>query len=217
MIKNGNVYKLIIDKNGDIATYSVTTSGAVNISHENEIIPLLDNFVKEHPDFSLNGAKGCIALTGFEGILGYRTNKIGSPSYEKDRTEVLGVIKRLKETGWSFASHSYGHIPFATSSYKRVVEDSDKWEREVEAIIGHTDIFIYPYGSSVKEVDKKFKYLQSKGFVVFCGVGPTYLKFERSALLMDRRHIDGIAFKTQRKKNLDLFDANLIMDSARPR
>ena len=28
---------------------------------------------EEHPDFSPFGAKGCLSLTGYEGILGYRT------------------------------------------------------------------------------------------------------------------------------------------------
>ena len=69
MIKDGNVFKLILDMNGNVATYSVTKAGVVNISHQNEIIPLLDTFVLEHPEFSLNRAKGCIALTGFQRIL----------------------------------------------------------------------------------------------------------------------------------------------------
>ena len=29
--------------------------------------------MEEHPDFSPFGAKGCLSLTGYEGILGYRT------------------------------------------------------------------------------------------------------------------------------------------------
>ena len=38
------------------------------------MVPLIDSFVKEHPDFSYKGAKGIIALTGYNGILGYRTD-----------------------------------------------------------------------------------------------------------------------------------------------
>lgn len=217
MIRNGNVFKLVLDGKGEIATYSTKPDGTANISRENEIIPLLDTFVNEHPDFSFDGAKGCIALTGFQGILGYRTNLTASPAYDKDKKDALAVVKRLKETGWSFASHSYGHINLPDVSYERVIKDSDKWEREVEPLIGQTNIFIYPYGGAVKESDIKFKYLQSKGFVIFCGVGPTYLKRNYSDIIMDRLHIDGVALKTQRNKYLDLFDASKIVDSVRPK
>lgn len=42
------------------------------------MVPLIDRFVEEHPDFSYRGAKGIVALTGYNGILGYRTDQ----SYE---------------------------------------------------------------------------------------------------------------------------------------
>ena len=42
------------------------------------MVPLIDRFVEEHPDFSYRGAKGIVALTGYNGILGYRTDS----SYE---------------------------------------------------------------------------------------------------------------------------------------
>mgnify|MGYP000718429092 FL=1 len=34
------------------------------------MVPLIDRFVEEHPDFSYRGAKGIVALTGYNGILG---------------------------------------------------------------------------------------------------------------------------------------------------
>lgn len=42
------------------------------------MVPLIDRFVEKHPDFSYRGAKGILALTGYNGILGYRTDE----SYE---------------------------------------------------------------------------------------------------------------------------------------
>ena len=48
-------------------------------------MPILNKFVKEHPDFSLNGEKGVVALTGYEGVLGYRTNELNSKDYEKKK------------------------------------------------------------------------------------------------------------------------------------
>ena len=38
------------------------------------MVPLIDTFVKEHPDFSYHGRKGILAMTGYDGVLGYRTD-----------------------------------------------------------------------------------------------------------------------------------------------
>ena len=43
------------------------------ISQDLDAVTILDKFVREHPDFSPYGAKGCLSLTGYCGILGYRT------------------------------------------------------------------------------------------------------------------------------------------------
>ena len=37
-------------------------------------MPIVDDFVREHPDFSYRGDKGTIALTGYNGVLGYRSS-----------------------------------------------------------------------------------------------------------------------------------------------
>ncbi|MCR4432329.1 MAG: polysaccharide deacetylase family protein [Tepidanaerobacteraceae bacterium] len=217
MIKNGNVFRLILDENGNVATYSVSPEGEVVISHDNEIIPILDNFIKEHEDFSLHGAKGIIGLTGYQGILGYRTNEADSISYERQKSEALQVVKRLKETGWEFASHSYGHPDVRKISLEKLKRDTLKWKKEVEPLIGPTSIYIYPYGSSLSSKDPKFKFLLESGFKVFYGVGPKpYENFESNFVEMDRRHIDGMALKTQGKMLSPLFDAREVIDSVRP-
>ena len=99
-----------------------------------DVVPLLDRFVEEHPDFSYHGAKGTIALTGYNGVLGYRTSEItyGSKDpakvdltiYEKwpktymyqnvnieaDRVKAKEVADAMKAEGWKFASHTWGHM-----------------------------------------------------------------------------------------------------------
>ena len=67
------------------------------------MVPLIDRFVEEHPDFSYRGAKGIVALTGYNGILGYRTDQ----SYETrpddldavtaDHAERLARLEAMQE------------------------------------------------------------------------------------------------------------------------
>lgn len=217
MRQNGNVWRLVSDENGSVTTWAKTSAGEEKTSRLWDLVPILDDFVSEHPDFSWQGAKGLLALTGYEGILGYRTNDKDSPSYENDKREAEKIVVKLKESGWTFASHSWGHLDVHKSSLSRLKRDTKRWKDEVEPLVGPTDIFIYPYGSSVQTRDPKFRYLQSQGFVVFCSVGPApYLAFRDNAMLMDRRHIDGMALRTQRKLLTPLFGDRPLLDPLRP-
>ena len=216
MIENGNAIKLVLDENGEVAALTVSPDGVERVARDAEIVPILDDFVREHPDFSLHNAKGVIALTGYEGILGYRTNETESPNFETEKTEALKIVKRLKETGWSFASHGYGHLDARKVSLERLVQDTERWKREVEPLTGPTPIYIYPYGSRPETGSDKFNELVDAGFRILCSVGPSpYLKVIPGAAMMDRRHIDGIALETQRSRLLPLFDANDVIDPIR--
>ncbi|PHC36255.1 polysaccharide deacetylase, partial [Bacillus toyonensis] len=75
MKKYGVINRLVLDRKGDIAALSTNDKGHTVLSYDNDIIPLLDAFVKKHPDFSLRGAKGMLNVTGFNGILGYNSHR----------------------------------------------------------------------------------------------------------------------------------------------
>ena len=214
---NGTVSKLMLDTEGNVATYSVSPSGEKVISHDNEVIPIIDAFVAEHPDFSFQGAKGILAFTGYCGVLGYKTNKLDSPSYPEERQSALAMIERLKETGWTFASHGYSHLDARTDSYQNLEKDTLRWEKEVGLLIGPTNIYVYPFGSSVLPGNPKFQFLLDQGFKILCSVGPTpYLKDTADYVMMDRRHIDGIALYGQAAILKNLFDAKSVIDPVRP-
>ena len=36
----------------------------------------------------------------------------------------------MKRDGWTFASHSWGHIDFANSSYHQIVRDTKRWKKK---------------------------------------------------------------------------------------
>lgn len=216
MISNGNANKLIIDDDGIVKTYSKDSNGQPVISNDNDIVPILDNFINEHPDFSLNGAKGVIALTGYEGILGYRTNELESPSYENEKQEAENLVNKLKSTGWTFACHGYGHLDTNDIDISRLMRDTNRWKSEVEPLIGPTSVYIYPFGSAVNYTDPKFKFLMDNGFDVFCGVGPeTLTEYKKDCIITDRRPIDGISMHNA-KRLADLFDVNEVVDKVRP-
>ena len=214
----GFVYKLILGDDGEIWDFSIEKDGTERITQERDIITILDAFVKENPDFSWRGAKGCIGLTGFDGILGYQTQE-ESENRQAEIEAVRPIVARLKESGWMFASHSFGHPDFVKISQARLVHDATRWHDEVESIIGPTPVLLYPYGADCQKDPDKMKTLFDHGFRIFCAVGiDSYVRISEtdSAVFMDRRHPDGTTLRWRRSGYLDLYDAKEVFDPARP-
>ena len=217
---HGFANKLVLDKNGQVSTRIITPSSEVQITRDGDVIPILDDFVSNHPDFSFQGAKGLIAITGYEGILGYRTNNLKSKSYLQDIKDVQKVISKLKETGWVFGSHSYYHNKeFSTGviSLKNLEKDTELWDKEVKPLVGDTNIFIGPFGEIFnKENDPRRSYLVSHGFKMFCGVGlDLYYNTSQNYIVMDRADIDGYRLTHNNYLMKKYFDPKEVIDSFR--
>jgi len=202
--------KLVLDQNGNVATQVIIPDGKTIVTRDGDVVPILDDFIKLHPDFSINGAKGVIALTGYEGILGYDINNF----YQKVSAE--RVVKKLKETGWKFASHSYSHeISFQTGeiSLEELKSDTQKWKSQIEPLVGNTSIYIGPFGQIFKESDNLRNYLISQGFKAFFGVGmDTYLHYYPDDIVMDRADIDQYRLSVTPALLKPYFDPQLVVD-----
>lgn len=217
MEHDGFARRLILDENGDVKNLYLAEDGTEQIG-DYDVMPILDTFVKEHPDFSLRGAKGIIAATGYEGTLGYRVNDPESPTLEADREAVRAVAARLKETGWLFASHGYGHRHTADISYNSLVEDTTRWKEEIASLVGDTDLYIYPYGEEIDYPGQKLTYLQSQGFRYFCGVWASkpFVSVKDTYVRQTRCNLDGFTMIRRPEAIADLIDASKVLDPSRP-
>lgn len=227
MLENGFTYKLIIGDNGQLWSYGKDPTGKEVISQDLDAVTILDKFVRQHPDFSPYGAKGCLSLTGYCGILGYRTmteKEDTSAAHEENRQKEIEAVKpiiaELKRTGWTFGSHTWGHINLSTKSLEAVQADTEKWFREVGELVGETSVLFYPHGARPDGDDWKttgpiFQYLQQQGFRIFCSVGIesfSYIKKDICAVICDRLHPDGTTLRHSRDRYLRFYDAKEIMD-----
>jgi len=222
--------KLIIGDDGEIWASGFDPGGNPVITQDLAAVPILDKFVRDNPDFSLGGAKGCLALTGYEGILGYRTHfdaKNDTPEARLLRRQEIArvkpVVEKLKENGWYFATHSYGHIKIGESSLDRVKADATRWMDEVGSLVGETKIFIYPFGSrldgnDVYSTGPAFRFYHELGFRYFASVGYesfSYVKTDIAAIVCDRMNIDGITLRGARQRLMRFFDAKDVFDPQR--
>ena len=155
---DGFASRMIIGEDGKPTNEMKMDDGSVSVGSY-DLVPLLDDFIKEHPDFSYRGAKACIAFTGYNGILGYRTDsayntdeyKAEHPdfNFEEERANAAKVVQCLRDDGFEIASHSWGHRNMGTISMDKFREDTDKWANEVETLTGPCDIILFPFGSDI--------------------------------------------------------------------
>lgn len=216
MLEQGFTSKLVLGDDGQIwAECTDPYTKQTFLTQDLDATTLLDQFVLAHPDFSLNGAKAIFSLTGYQGILGYRTqNDIdiaaddpARPAFDANRAAEIEAVKpilqRLKETGWTFGSHTWGHINLSSWSLEKIQRDTVRWQEEVGTLVGPTNILFYPHGARPDGDDwhttgPVFQYLQNQGFRVFASVGVnsfSYVKKDISAVICDRMHPDGTTLR----------------------
>ncbi|MFT4416883.1 polysaccharide deacetylase [Fredinandcohnia humi] len=217
---DGFASRIVIDENGRPTNEMVLNDGTTSFG-DYDVVPVLETFIAEHPDFSYKGARGIIALTGYEGVLGYRTQNQNSPTYQQDKEAVEKVIKVLKEWGWEFASHSYGHRDMNLYNYSFLVDDTNRWQEEVGSLIGPTDLYIFPFGSDIEDQhiydSEKYQYLKSSGFDYFFGVYKSpWMQVGKEYIRMTRRPLDGQAMLQFPERLEDLFDISKVIDKSRP-
>ncbi len=232
MLEQGFTSKLVLGSDGEIwAECTDPYTKETFLTQDLDAITILDKFIREHPDFSPNGVKGCLSLTGYQGILGYRTQRSTEDWNDEkeafrlsEREAVMPIVRRLKETGWYFGSHTWGHIRLSTKSMAAIQADTERWFRDVGELVGETNILFYPHGARPdgdhdqgEDYGEQFKWLQSQGFRIFASVGiESYSQVKKtiSAVICDRLHPDGTTLRSGKalKRYSQFYDAREIID-----
>lgn len=192
-----------------------------------DLVPLLDDFLDQHPDFSYRGARATIAVTGYQGAFGYRISndykeKLGDEAFAQACTDARAVADALRAEGYTIASHSYGHLTYGDISPERLASDAQKWNDQIAAVIGETDVLLYPFGSDISGVEAykgaKFDTLYGLGFRYFCNVDSAehWVQIHDGYVRQGRRNIDGYRMYYQSNLLDDLFDTKTVWDDARP-
>ena len=226
---DGFATRLLVDDSGRVRTEYTDQEGKTTIG-ANDLVPILDDFVRDHPDFTLNGAKGVLALTGYNGVLGYRSSPTmypEGPELDEAVATAKEVVAAMKETGWEFASHSWSHRSMAQMSLADLKEDCERWIEDVQPIVGPTDMLIYPFGADIAGIEKysgpEYEYLRSLGFRSFFlvdGSSKAWGQLEPGYYRGSRINVDGISLagaKDGSRPVLDEFmDVDSVLDPARP-
>lgn len=199
---HGVASKVVLDEEGKPTCEYIQADGTV-VYGDYDAVPRLDTFLEEHPDGCYKGARGTVALTGYDGVLGYRTDGAYDEAHntntdvyyadelqlqwlsehpdfdwEKECADAKAVADAMKAEGWTFANHTWGHKAVGEASYDSLVRDTERWLDYVSPIIGETDKMIFAHGQDIALVSEytgsdKYQYLKGKGFDVYCPVDST--------------------------------------------
>lgn len=131
-----------------------------------DLVPILNAFLVEHPDFSYEGARATIAVSGYDGLFGMSLDKAD---------EIKAVADKLRQQGYDIACYTYDDMLYGEYGASGIQADLDKWTADILPLLGATDILVYPTGGDIKGQDaysgSKYDTLHAYGFRYFVGTG----------------------------------------------
>lgn len=220
MKPDGFANRLVLGDDGRVWTEVITPDGEVTLTRDGDVMPILDDFVAEHPDFSYRGAKGVMALTGYQGALGYRITD-DLPEEAKWQQEVKAIADTMKADGWLFACHSYTHNQYFNNgkvTMEQMIYDTDRWIQKIAPWVGETNIYISPFGWHWNNNNSIHRYIAESGYQIFCPVGNARrITVYDDIISMPRVNLDGYTMnKRASEVEKYYFPVDQVMDKMRP-
>lgn len=222
---DGFASKLVIDANGNIMCEMVDSTGATQTGAY-DLVPILDSFITTHPDFSYKGAKAVLALTGYDGLFGYRTNSSAAGTFDVDSETASAreIAKQLRQSGYELACYTYENVAYGQIENAKILYDMNKWQTEVEPILGKVDTLVFARNSDISDSTapysgEKFDTLQSFGFtryLGFCTEATCWFTEGNGNMRLGRTLISGSEMKNHPDWFEDFFDVSTVLDSTRP-
>lgn len=203
----GFASRLVLDENGKLANEYVDKNGNL-LTGEYDLVPILNSFIKDHPDFSYKGAKAIISVSGSEGVFGYRTQPdakdwLGS-RYNQEVENAKKIAKALRDDGYELACYTYDNISYGRWDLATIQADLKSWKNEVVPILGNVDILVYaqesdltpntPYSGEIFNalMDAGFRY-----YYGFCQDGKLWASVKDNYFRQARIMVKGYSLKYQ--------------------
>ena len=177
--KGGGFANKLVLKNGEIKAEMVNASGETVVGNY-DLIPILEDFITAHPDFSYQGARATIAVCGYDGVFGYKTNpKViqskGQEFYDAQVAAAKEICQAIRDAGYTFASYTYNNVDYGKKSANEIQADITSWTSEVLPILGEAQTLVYAKSSDISTTGdytgSKYTVLYQAGFRYFITSG----------------------------------------------
>ena len=163
MVESGGFASKLVLKDGKILAEMAGKEEPGNY----DLVPILDAFIEEHPDFSYRGARAILAVSGYEGVFGYRTKNGG-----EEAENAMKVVEALRNEGYTIACYSYADINYSKASATEIQADLQKWNAEITPILGNVDVLVYAKATDITDyTGGQYNVMYNAGFRYFIGTG----------------------------------------------
>ena len=175
---DGFASKLLV-KDGKIVNEYVDADGNV-LYGAYDFVPILEDFIAAHPDFCYRGARATLAVSGEDGVFGYRTmhsvkDKKGEDYYNEQVAGAKAIAQALRDRGYTIASYTYSNIGYGSISATKIDVDLDNWKKEVKPVLGDVPVMIFAKASDIgvnyDSGNGKYNVLKDAGFRYFISSG----------------------------------------------
>ena len=222
----GIASKLVLTSDGSITCEMIDAEGNTTYGAY-DLVPILDAFVREHPDFSYHGAKAVLGLTGFDGLFGYRTDTdgretFGEASYQNDAATVQAIADVLRNNGYELGCYTYENRPYGVYALSEIQADQQMWADEVVSLLGSFDIMVFAQNSDINAgmlyTGEKYEYLKSIGYDYFLGFateGDSFTFIDDEYVRQGRILVTGNNLENNTSLFNGIFDTEDLLDPAR--
>ena len=214
----GFASKLVLDEYGEIKAEYVDANGQTNVGNF-DLVPILEDFIKSHPDFSYRGARAILAVTGHEGVFGVRINSAvvankGNDYWEKEVAGAKDITNAQREKCYTIACYTYKNDAYAGWSVAQISADLQSWTTQIASVIGNEDPFVFAKTSNISDYNgNAFQTMYQSGFRYFISnadspmtqVNPTYVR-------QNRLMVTGETMQHYTSRFTGLFDCAAILE-----
>ena len=223
----GFASKLILDDTGKLTNEMVTKDGAT-LRGDYDFVPILESFIEQHPDFSYRGARAVLAVSGYDGLFGYRTDpetarKISQEYYDKELAALPAVLDALRAKGYKFGCYTYGNVAYGDMKVDQIKEDLASWKAEVTPLLGDVEYLVYAKNSDISTgtglySGEKYEVLKEAGFryyLGFCESNAPWFVRTNEYIRQGRIVVTGNSLEKYPKMFEGLFETIPVLDSNR--
>ena len=193
-LPDGFASKLYVDENGVFYNEMPLSDGNI-VTGAYDMVPILEQFIEDNPMFSYHGARAILAVSGYEGLFGYRvTSSLSAEDLAAEEEAAARLCAALQDTGYRIGCYTYSNIDYGKQGASAIQEDLQKWNDKILPMLGEYGCNILVYAREADIADKdatysgsKFNVMYNAGYRFFLGansesysqIGDQYVRHDR--------------------------------------
>ena len=220
---DGFASRLVVDASGNIKAEYVDANGQTQVGNY-DLVPILEDFIKAHPDFCYRDSRATLAVSGEEGVFGYRINNtyvstMGQTYVDDQISQAKQLVAALRNKGYTIASYTFGNKNYSNINAQNIQTDMASWASQITPVLGEVDTIVFARESDIGDYSgPKFTTLYQSGFRFFIKSGTDpYAEVNNTYVRQTRLMVTGntMAWKASMFTDDGLFDPVTVLNPAR--